>query len=208
MKNFKNYIFTGIISIIPISITFWIIQKLFLFFSVPGKSIIDLIINEDTIQKYLYLSYIYIFINRLLGFLLTLIFLYILGLIIKNVIGKRIYTFFEFVLDNIPIINKIYKTIKSITDSLTATKEQAFTKVVMIEYPKDGLWTLAMVTGESTDTKGKEYYNLFVPTTPNPTSGYLIMIRKNKTIDANITVDEGLSIVVSAGMIGPTKLNL
>ena len=71
MKNFKNYIFTGIISIIPISITFWIIQKLFLFFSVPGKFIIDLIINEDTIQKYLYLSYIYIFINRLLGFLLT-----------------------------------------------------------------------------------------------------------------------------------------
>ena len=208
MKNFKNYIFTGIISIIPISITFWIIQKLFLFFSVPGKFIIDLIINEDTIQKYLYLSYIYIFINRLLGFLLTLIFLYLLGLIIKNVIGKRIYTFFEFVLANIPIINKIYKTIKSITDSLTSTKEQAFTKVVMIEYPKDGLWTLAMVTGESTDTNGNEYYNLFVPTTPNPTSGYLIMIRKNKTIDANLTVDEGLSIVVSAGMIGPHKLNL
>ena len=208
MKNFKNYIFTGIISIIPISITFWIIQYLFLFFSVPGKFIIDLIIQEETVQNYLYLSYIYIFVNRLLGFLLTLIFLYILGLIIKNVVGKRIYTFFEFILDNIPIINKIYKTIKSITDSLTATKEQAFTKVVMIEYPKDGLWTLAMVTGESTDNKGNEYYNIFVPTTPNPTSGYLIMIRKEKTIDAKLTVDEGLSIVVSAGMIGPSKLNL
>jgi len=208
MKNFKNYIFTGIISIIPISITFWIIQKLFLFFSVPGKFIIDLLINESVIQNYLYLSYVYIFINRFLGFLLTLLFLYILGLIIKNVVGKRIYTFFEFLLANIPIINKIYKTIKSITDSLTSTKEQAFTKVVMLEYPKDGLWTLAMVTGESTDTKGNEYYNLFVPTTPNPTSGYLIMVQKNKTIDADITVDEGLSIVVSAGMIGPTKLNL
>ena len=208
MKNFKNYIFTGIISIIPISITFWIIQKLFLFFSVPGKLIVDLIINENIIQNYVYLSYIYIFINRLLGFLLTLIFLYMLGLIIKNVVGKRIYTFFEFILANIPIINKIYKTIKSITDSLTSTKEQAFTKVVMIEYPKDGLWTLAMVTGESTDTKGNEYYNLFVPTTPNPTSGYLIMVKKDKAIDADITVDEGLSIVVSAGMIGPTKLNL
>jgi len=208
MKNFKNYIFTGIISIIPISITFWIIQKLFLFFSVPGKLIVDLIINENIVQNYVYLSYIYIFINRLLGFLLTLIFLYMLGLIIKNVVGKRIYTFFEFILANIPIINKIYKTIKSITDSLTSTKEQAFTKVVMIEYPKDGLWTLAMVTGESTDTKGNEYYNLFVPTTPNPTSGYLIMVKKDKAIDADITVDEGLSIVVSAGMIGPTKLNL
>ena len=208
MKNFKNYIFTGIISIIPISITFWIIQKLFLFFSVPGKLIVDLIINENILQNYVYLSYIYIFINRLLGFLLTLIFLYMLGLIIKNVVGKRIYTFFEFILANIPIINKIYKTIKSITDSLTSTKEQAFTKVVMIEYPKDGLWTLAMVTGESTDTKGNEYYNLFVPTTPNPTSGYLIMVKKDKAIDADITVDEGLSIVVSAGMIGPTKLNL
>ena len=208
MKNFKNYIFTGIISIIPISITFWIIQKLFLFFSVPGKIIIDLVIDKAAVENYIYLSYIYIFVSRLLGFLLTLIFLYFLGLIIKNVIGRRIYNFFEFVLDNIPIINKIYKTIKSITDSLTSTKEQAFTKVVMLEYPKDGLWTLAMVTGESTDTKGNEYYNLFVPTTPNPTSGYLIMVEKNKTIDADITVDEGLSIVVSAGMIGPNKLNL
>tara|TARA_Y100001960_G_C14594385_1_gene787354 strand:+ start:150 stop:776 length:627 start_codon:yes stop_codon:yes gene_type:complete len=208
MKNFKNYIFTGIISIIPISITFWIIQYLFLFFSVPGKFIVDLVIREDIAKNYIYLSYFYIFINRLLGFLLTLIFLYLLGLIIKNVIGKRIYTFFELILENIPIINKIYKTIKSITNSLTSTKEQAFTKVVMIEYPKDGLWTLAMVTGESKDTKGTEYYNLFVPTTPNPTSGYLIMIEKSKTKDANITVDEGLSIVVSAGMIGPTKLNI
>ena len=78
----------------------------------------------------------------------------------------------------------------------------------MIEYPKEGLWTLAMVTGESKDTKNIEYYNLFVPTTPNPTSGYMIIIKKTDAIDANISVEEGLSIIISGGMIGPDKLEL
>ena len=78
----------------------------------------------------------------------------------------------------------------------------------MIEYPRKNLWTLAMVTGESKDTNNIEYYNLFVPTTPNPTSGYMIIIKKTDAIDANISVEDGLSIIISGGMIGPDKLEL
>ena len=85
---------------------------------------------------------------------------------------------------------------------------KAFQKVVMIEYPKDNLWTLAMVTGESKDNKNNEYYYLFVPTTPNPTSGYMIIVKKKNTINTNISVDEGLSIIISGGMLGPNKLDL
>ena len=197
MNKIKNYLITGIISIIPIYVTFWIIKNLFIFFSGPGQTLINIFVIDD-----------YQYLTQFIGFILTILFLSILGLIVKNVVGKQLYTIFELFLSNIPIINKIYKTIKNVTDTLANSNEQAFTKVVMIEYPKNDLWTLAMVTGESVDTKGIEYYNLFVPTTPNPTSGYMIIIKKTNTIDAGVSVEEGLTIIISGGMIGPKKIKL
>tara|TARA_Y100000814_G_scaffold291399_1_gene267717 strand:+ start:427 stop:1020 length:594 start_codon:yes stop_codon:yes gene_type:complete len=197
MTKLKNYLITGIISIIPIYLTYWIIENLFNFFSGPGKRIIEIFFDVE-----------FQFLTQLVGFLLTLSFLILLGLIVKNVFGKKIYNYFELLLSNIPIINRIYKTIKNVTDTLASSKEQTFTKVVMIEYPKKNLWTLAMVTSESVDSKGNQYYNLFVPTTPNPTSGYLIICRKEDTVDAGVTVEEGLSIIISGGMLGPKDLKI
>ena len=200
MKNFKNYIITGILSIVPLYGTYLILSILFSFFSKPGSTLIGFIFDSFGADS----KEIYPFV----GFVLTILFLYVLGLIVKNVLGKRIYLLVEVLLDNIPIVNKIYKTIKNVTDTLSNSKEQSFTKVVMIEYPRKNLWTLAMVTGESKDTNSIEYYNLFVPTTPNPTSGYMIIIKKTDAIDANISVEDGLSIIISGGMIGPDKLEL
>ena len=197
MNKTKNYLITGIISIIPIYLTYWIIENLFKFFSGPGKSIIDIFFNVE-----------HQFLTQFVGFILTLTFLIVLGVIVKNVFGKKIYNYFELLLDSIPIINRIYKTIKNVTDTLASSKEQTFTKVVMIQYPRKDLWTFAMVTGESIDSKGHNYYNLFVPTTPNPTSGYLIICKKEDTIDAGVSVEEGLSIIISGGMIGPKKLKI
>ena len=197
MNKTKNYLITGIISIIPIYLTYWIIENLFKFFSGPGKSIIDIFFNVE-----------YQFLTQFVGFILTLTFLIVLGVIVKNVFGKKIYNYFELLLDSIPIINRIYKTIKNVTDTLASSKEQTFTKVVMIQYPRKDLWTFAMVTGESFDSKGQDYYNLFVPTTPNPTSGYLIICKKEDAIDAGVSVEEGLSIIISGGMIGPKKLKI
>ena len=209
MKNLNKYIFTGIMSIIPIGLTFWIIQKLFLFFSVPGKSIINIFFNVDdinTANAYI-LNIIYI-LEYIIGFTLTLIFLYVLGIVISNVIGKKFYVFLEHFLEKIPIVSKIYSTIKNITDSLSKPNSQAFQKVVIIEYPRKGLWTLAMVTGECKNEKNEELYNLFVPTTPNPTSGYLILINKNDVKQTKLSVDEGLSIIISGGMVIPDNFTI
>ena len=195
-------------SIIPISITAWIIKKLFLFFSGPGNLLLNFIFTEDLISNFLFLSKFYEYLKHIFGFILTIFFLYALGIIVKNVIGKRIYNFFEQLLSNIPIINKIYNTTKSIINTISNSKGQSFTKVVLIEYPKKDLWTLAMVTGDCKDKKNNEYYNLFVPTTPNPTSGYMIIIKKTNAIETNISVDEGLSIIISGGMVGPDIINM
>ena len=207
MNNYKKYIFTGIMSIIPIAITYWIIENLFIFFSKPGKFLIDQLYKINLFKNYDFINNFYQYLAYLSGFILTIVFLYILGLIVSNVIGKRIYVFFENILNKIPIVNKIYSTTKQITNTFTKPNNQAFQKVVLLEYPKEDLWTLAMVTGECVNSKKIECYKLFVPTTPNPTSGYLIIIDKTKVKESNISVEEGLSIIISGGMISPEKFD-
>ena len=207
MKNSRKYIFTGIMSIIPIAITYWIIQYLFIFFSVPGKKIINFFYNWENLSNP-YLKYIITIFEYTAGFLLTLLFLYILGQFISNVLGNRFYKFFEDLINRIPFVSKVYSTIKSITETFSKENSQAFQKVVIIQYPRTGLWTYAMVTGECINNDNVEYYNLFVPTTPNPTSGYLIIIKKTEVIDTDLSVDDGLSVIISGGMVSPEKINI
>ena len=189
----KNYFLTGLFSIIPIAITFTIIRWLFQFFSKPGKKIIDTIIPSAES----------IVIENIIGFVLTFLFIYFMGLIISNVLGRRLYSFFEKLLSKIPLVSYIYNTIKQITETLSVSQKQAFKKVIYIEYPKDDIWTIALVTGESKSKNGDDYYQVFVPTTPNPTSGFMLYLKKNDIRETNMSVDEGLKIIISGGMLAP-----
>ena len=189
----KNYFLTGLFSIIPIAITFTIIRWLFQFFSKPGKKIIDTILPSAES----------VVIENIIGFVLTFLFIYFMGLIISNVLGRRLYSFFEKLLSKIPLVSYIYNTIKQITDTLSVSQKQAFKKVIYIEYPKDDIWTIALVTGESKSKNGDDYYQVFVPTTPNPTSGFMLYLKKNDIRETNMSVDEGLKIIISGGMLAP-----
>ena len=171
------------------------------------KRIINIFYTVESFNN-AYLNQIKLLTEYLAGFVLTVLFLYILGIIISNVFGKRLYLFFEDLLSRIPIVNKIYSTIKGITDTISSQNKNSFQKVVIIQYPREGLWTYAMVTGECKNENNEEYYNLFVPTTPNPTSGYLIIIKKNDVINTDISVDDGLSIIISGGMISPNTIDI
>ena len=133
----KNYFITGLLSIIPLAITYFIITKLFSLFSKPGQGIIRFFFPDANLP----------FIDLLMGFILTTLFIYFIGLVVSNVLGKRLYAFFESLLTRIPLVSYIYNTIKQITDTLTVSQKQAFKKVVYIEYPKEGIWTIALVTG-------------------------------------------------------------
>ena len=207
-QKLQKYLITGIMSIIPLALTYWIIKILFNFFSGPGGLIIGIIFTESLNSIYSIGNYqIESPLQKILGFILTIVFLYILGLIISNVLGKKLYKFFESILDKIPIVSRVYKSIKQITGALSGSNSKAFQKVVLIEYPRKGLWTICMVTGESMDN-GELYYNVFVPTTPNPTSGYLLFVKVSDTKKLDISVEEGLKIIVSGGMIGPENFNI
>mgnify|MGYP001325097355 FL=1 len=191
----RNYFLTGLISIFPLAITYFIINWLFIFFSGPGKKIIN----------YFFTDYNSSIIEHIVGFILTFLFIYIVGAIISNVLGKKIYLLFEKLLAKIPLVSYIYNTIKQITDTLSISQKQAFQKVVYIEYPKEDIWTIALVTGESQDSEGVEYYQIFVPTTPNPTSGFMLFVKKENAKETQMSIDEGLKIIISGGMLAPKK---
>ncbi len=194
----RNYFIAGLISIVPLAITYIIVRSLFNWVSGPGKSIINFIFPSQNMPVTVHI----------VGFILTFLFIYIIGFIVSNVLGKKMYQIFEGLLSRIPLVSYIYSTIKQITNTLTLSQKQTFKKVVYIEYPKDDIWTIALVTGESKDNNNDKYYHLFVPTTPNPTSGFMLYIKQENTIETDLSIDEGLKIVISGGMLGPEKNDL
>ena len=205
-KKIQQYLLTGLISIIPIYLTYWIIKNLFLFFSGPGGIIVGLFLPDFINQNFEFGGITLLsLLQKILGFILTIASLYFLGLIISNVFGKKLYKLFESLLEKIPFVSKVYKSIKQITASLSGANSKAFQKVVLVEYPRKGLWTIAMVTGETLDDKDEKYYNIFVPTTPNPTSGFFLMIPQADTISTGMTVEEGLKTIISGGLLAPSK---
>ncbi|OUW20693.1 MAG: hypothetical protein CBD21_03710 [bacterium TMED161] len=191
----RNYFLTGLISIFPLAITYFIINWLFIFFSEPGKKLIN----------YFFSNYNSIIIEHIVGFILTFSFIYFVGVVISNVLGKKVYVLFEKLLAKIPLVSYIYNTIKQITDTLSISQKQAFEKVVYIEYPKENIWTIALVTGESRDSESVEYYQIFVPTTPNPTSGFMLFVKKDDVKETQMSIDEGLKIIISGGMLAPEE---
>ncbi|MBC8214770.1 MAG: DUF502 domain-containing protein [Candidatus Marinimicrobia bacterium] len=190
--NFKQNLIAGIFAILPVALTLWLIYKLFSLFAGPGSQILDIFFNE----KMPYVS-------DFIGFIFTIAFIYFLGLFIRNILGKKIFSWIESIMSKIPLVNTIYKTIKQITTTISGTNKRAFKKVVLIQYPRNGLWTITMVTGESKDIKGIEYYHIFVPTTPNPTSGFMLIVPKKDAQETNMSVEEGLKVIISGGLLAP-----
>jgi len=197
-SHFKQYIFTGLLSILPIYATYWIVKRLFLLFSSPGTKLYYLTFGDNTFE----------YLPEIIGFLLTIISIYIIGGFVTNILGRSLLHEIEKIVERIPIVNLVYKTVKQITESISSQNNNAFKKVIQLEYPRKGLWTLAMVTGESTDREGNEYFHIFVPTTPNPTSGYMIYALKSDTVETELTVEEALKIIISGGMLAPNENTL
>jgi len=190
-KHLRGKIVAGLVTVAPILATVWILTVLFNFFDGFAAPLLD--------------SLLPIHIPGL-GVIIALIFMYLLGILVTNFLGKKIVSIGEAILRKIPLANTIYGTAKQITQSVSGASNKAFKKAVLINYPRSGLWTIAFVTGDSIDNNGESYYHLFVPTTPNPTSGVMVIIPQSDVIDSNLSVEEALKTIISGGMLGP-KVN-
>lgn len=195
---------TGFLTLIPLLITIVLLSFLF--------NIFDQFLNKPFSYLFRLIGFPQLIGYHLPGFIgfLVLIFLtFFIGLIIKNVIGKKTIFWVERLLSKLPLIWNIYHSSKQILEAISTSGKAAFQQVVLIEYPRKGIFTIGFLSSE---TKGeiqsvtkKDMVNVFLPTTPNPTSGFLLMVPKEDIIILSMNIEEGIKLVVSGGMVAPPE---
>ncbi|MBP1919960.1 DUF502 domain-containing protein [Youngiibacter multivorans] len=144
------------------------------------------------------------------GIVASILLIFASGFLMSNIIGQKLLHYAEKLLQNIPVVPKVYFGIKQIIDAFSVNGKQVFNKVVLIEYPRKGIFAIGFQTGECRgevqEKTAAKVINVFVPTTPNPTSGMLLLIPEEEIIYLDMSVEEGLKLIVSAGMVVPDEL--
>jgi len=197
MAAIRKWLLSGLLVIVPLAITVWVLESII--------STLDqtLLILPDSWQP-----------DKLLGFhipgfgvLLALAMLLLVGGVASNFIGKKLVGWWDNLLHRIPIVRSIYSGVKQVSDTLFSETGNAFRKAVLIQWPRDGAWTIAFVTGvpggDAANYLQGDYLSVYVPTTPNPTGGYFIMLKSSDCIELKMSVDEALKYIVSMGVVVP-----
>ena len=190
IQNLKSKLLTGIITLLPLYLTYIVLK----FFFKTLNDISEPILNRLNIEI------------PLLGIFLTLLLVLSIGIAVTNFLGRKFFEIGEKIVKKVPLVSSIYYSIKQILDTITNSSTDEFKGTVYIQYPRKGLWTMAFISGESISESGKTFFHLFVPTTPNPTSGFFLMIPKEDVIKSNMSVEDGLKTIISGGLLAP-KLN-
>jgi uncharacterized membrane protein len=196
----RKYFITGLLILVPLAITLWVLN---LIISTMDQSL--LLLPERWHPKALFG-----FNLPGLGTILTLLVIFLTGLLTRNFIGKQVVHAWEMVLRRIPIVSSIYSSVKQVSDTLFSSSGNAFRKAVLVQYPRQGSWTIAFLTGvPGGDVKNHlvgDYVSIYVPTTPNPTSGFFLMMPRAETIELDMTVDAALKYIVSMGVVAPESV--
>lgn len=195
MKTLRSYLLTGVIVWTPILVTIWVLQF-----------IVSLLDSSIALLPDAYQPARLSGINMPgYGVIFSLLVLLLTGIFATNFLGQRMVEWSESFLDKIPLVRSIYNTSKQVMQAVFSTNSTAFRKVVLIEYPRKGVWTLAFQTSDSVPLLGprseKENISVFIPTTPNPTGGYLLIVPKSQIKEVSLTVDEALKYIISLGVM-------
>jgi len=193
----KRYFITGLLIWVPLAITAWVLMSII-----------------GTMDGTLQLLPAAVHPRRLLGVdipgggaLLTLLIILLTGLLATNFIGQRLIRWWESLLARIPVVNSIYNSVKQVSDTLFSSSGNAFRKALLVEYPRRGAWTIAFLTGkpggEVAAHLSGEHLSVYVPTTPNPTSGFFLIVPKAEVIELEMSVDTALKYVISMGVVPP-----
>ena len=203
MHFLEKNLFAGIIVILPITVTVFIIR----FFVVSLNSIM---LNPLAIRlkPYLLQEEQRLFLAKVVVFIAALLIIIFIGIMTRIIIVRKTFSFFEKFLYKLPMVNKIYGAIKEISKAFLGNKKSGFKKVVLVEYPRKGIYTIGFVTSESmiafsVSEDSRDLVSIYVPTTPNPTSGLFIMVPRGDVKALDMSVEEALKVVISAGAIAP-----
>lgn len=186
----RRYLFTGILTLLPMVVTIYVLWTLFILVdSILGRVLYRLL--GENIWG--------------LGLLAFLVLAFVVGMFVTNVIGRLFFGWMETLIKKLPLANVIYNTVKQMSDAIFPDKEgkkSAFRRVVLVQYPRPGIFSLGFVTGEGNEFK--EYSNIdlikvFIVSTPNPTTGFLVFVPREDLIDTDFTIEEGMRIAISGG---------
>ena len=193
----KRYFITGLLIWVPLGITAWVVSL------IAGAADQSLRLLPAAIHP-----------HNLIGFdipgagiVVTLVIIFITGLLAANFIGQRLVNWWERLLARIPVVNSIYNGVKQVSDTLFSSSGMAFRQPLLVQYPHQGAWTIAFLTGEPggdvVNHLKEEYVSVYVPTTPNPTSGFFLMFPKSQVIELDMDVDQALKYIISMGVVAP-----
>ncbi|WPB55944.1 DUF502 domain-containing protein [Xylophilus sp. GOD-11R] len=197
MTALRKWLFAGLLVIVPLAITVLVLDWII------GMLDQTLLILPSAWQP-----------DRLLGFhipgfgvLLTLLILLVVGGITSNFVGKKLVRWGDALLGRIPVVRSIYSSVKQVSDTLFSESGNAFRTAVLIQWPREGVWTIGFVTGSPGGDVAtylrEDFLSVYVPTTPNPTGGYFVMLRRSDCIELDMSVDEALKYIVSMGVVVP-----
>jgi uncharacterized membrane protein len=191
----KKYLITGLLVWIPLAITLWVLQL------IVNTMDQTLLLFPEGWQPTVHIPG--------LGLLLTIMVVLLTGVFASNLLGQRLLRLWEAILKRIPVVNSIYGGVKQVSDTLFAPGGQAFRKALLVQYPRQGSWTVAFLTGQPAgdvaDHLQGDYVSVYVPTTPNPTSGFFLMMPRSEVVELDMSVDAALKYVISMGVAAPHR---
>lgn len=197
MASLRKWLLAGLLVIVPVATTVWVLEWII---STLDKTLLILPANWQP--------------DRLIGFhipgfgvLLALAILLLLGATASNFFGNKLLNWWDALLNRIPIVRSIYSGVKQVSDTLFSENGNAFRKAVLVQWPREDVWTIAFVTGapggDAANHLTGDYLSVYVPTTPNPTGGYFVMLKTSDCIELKMSVDEALKYIVSMGVVVP-----
>lgn len=196
----KRYFFTGLLIVVPIAMTVLVVRWLVRLMNQLLITVLPEALRPDQL---------YGIPSPGVGLIATLLLILLIGVLAANIFGRSLVNFSERLLDRIPVVKGIYNLFKQVADTVLSRERGAFRKVVLIEYPRRDIWAVAFVTGvsegEVQEVTEKRLINVFVPTTPNPTSGFYILVPDDEIIELTMTVEEAFKLIISGGMVTPPK---
>jgi len=193
----KKYLITGLLIWIPLVITIWVL-----------KLIVDtldqtLLLLPDQFRTERWLG---VHVPGM-GVIMTLVIVVLTGVFAANFLGERLVRLWHEILHRIPVVNSIYSSVKQVSDTLFSSSGQAFRKALLVQWPREGMWTIAFLTGVPggdvvSHLKG-DFVSVYVPTTPNPTGGYFVIMARSDVIELDMSVDQALKYIISMGVVAP-----
>ena len=201
ISKLKAYLFTGILLTAPVTMTFYVAYEIFVWVDKWSRALIPPKVAAHDIIPYI----------PGIGIILLLAVLIAIGMFTTGFIGNFFVRLGDFLVSKMPLVSSIYSLLKQLFETVLSPKSQSFKEAVLLEYPRKGIWIIGFLAAEtsgelSQKLPGEKMLSIFIPTTPNPTSGFLIFVPKSEIIELDISVEDALKFIISGGIVNPDEV--